>query len=50
MLIIGLIGMKIIAQTIARPVRALRDAMDEVGEGDLDVEVQVDDASEIGRL
>ena len=49
-LIVGLIGMKVVAQNIARPVRTLRDALDRVGEGDTDVEVQVDDASEIGRL
>jgi adenylate cyclase len=49
-LVIGLIGMKVVAQTIARPVRTLRQAMDRVGEGDIDVGVRVDDASEIGRL
>jgi len=49
-LVIGLIGMKVVAQNIARPVRTLRDAIDRVGEGDTDVEVPVDDASEVGRL
>ena len=49
-LIIGLLGMKVVAQNIARPVRRLRDAMDRVGEGDIDFDVDVDDASEIGRL
>src|SRR5215217_1131688 len=49
-LIIGLLGMKVVAQNIARPVRRLRDAMDRVGEGDIDFDVEVDDASEIGRL
>jgi adenylate cyclase len=49
-LVIGFLGMKAVAHAIARPVRSLRDAMDAVGEGRTDVEVQVDDASEIGRL
>ena len=49
-LVIGLVGMKVVAHNISRPVRALREAMDRVGEGDHDVEVKVDDASEIGRL
>jgi adenylate cyclase len=49
-LVIGLLGMKAVAHSIASPVRTLRDAMDRVGEGHTDVEVQVDDASEIGRL
>jgi adenylate cyclase len=49
-IVIGLVGMKVVAQNIARPIRRLRDAMDRVGEGDIDIEVEVDDASEIGRL
>jgi adenylate cyclase len=49
-LVIGLVGMKVVAQNIARPIRTLRDAMDRVGEGHIDFDVQVDDASEIGRL
>jgi adenylate cyclase len=49
-IVIGLIGMKVVAQNIARPIRALRDAMDRVGEGDIEFDVKVDDASEIGRL
>jgi adenylate cyclase len=49
-LLVGLFGMKVVAQNIASPVRRLRDAMDRVGEGDIDIEVEVDDASEIGRL
>jgi len=49
-LVTGLFGMKVVAQNIARPVRSLRHAMDRVGEGDLGVEVEVNDASEIGRL
>ena len=49
-LVIGLVGMKVVAQNIARPVRKLRDAMDRVGTGDIDFDVEVDDASEVGRL
>lgn len=49
-LVIGLLGMKVVAQNIARPVRKLRDAMDRVGTGDIDFDVEVDDASEVGRL
>ena len=49
-LIVGLLGMKAVAQAVSRPVRELRRALDEVGEGRTDVEVEVNDASEIGRL
>jgi adenylate cyclase len=49
-LVTGYLGMKTVAHNIARPVRSLRQAMDRVGEGDIDVEVTVYDASEIGRL
>jgi adenylate cyclase len=49
-LVVGLLGMKTVAQAISKPVRDLRRAMDEVREGRTDVEVRVNDASEIGRL
>jgi adenylate cyclase len=49
-LVFGLFGMKAVAHAIARPVRTLREAMDQVREGRTDIEVKVDDASEIGRL
>jgi adenylate cyclase len=49
-LVVGLLGMKAVAQNIARPIRTLRDALERVGEGDIDFDVTVDDASEIGRL
>jgi adenylate cyclase len=49
-LIIGLLGMKAVAHAISRPVRDLRRALDDVGEGRTDIEVEVNDASEIGRL
>jgi adenylate cyclase len=46
----GALGMKLATQAVARPVRDLRRAMDAVGDGEHDVRVTVDDASEIGRL
>ena len=49
-LVVGLVGMRTVAQTISRPVRDLRRAMDRVAEGDIGLEVRVNDASEIGRL
>ena len=49
-LVIGLLGMKAVAHAISNPVRDLRRALDQVGEGRTDVEVEVNDASEIGRL
>jgi adenylate cyclase len=49
-LVTGFLGMKAVAHGIARPVRKLREAMDRVGDGRTDVEVKVNDASEIGRL
>jgi adenylate cyclase len=42
--------MKAVAHAISHPVRDLRRALDEVGEGRTDIEVEVNDASEIGRL
>src|SRR3712207_7878277 len=38
------------AHAISHPVRDLRRALDQVGEGRTDVQVEVNDASEIGRL
>jgi adenylate cyclase len=38
------------AQAVARPIRNLRTAMDKVGMGDTEVQVTVDDGSEVGRL
>ncbi len=49
-LLVGFIATKLATAGVTRPVRALREAVDAVGEGDLDVSVPVDDASEIGRL
>ena len=46
----GFIATKLATQSVARPVRDLRRAIDAVSSGDLDVSVPVDDGSEIGRL
>lgn len=46
----GLLATKLTTVSISRPLRELRDAADAVAEGDLDVRVTVDDASEVGRL
>ena len=46
----GFIATKLATQSVARPVRDLRRAIDAVTEGDLDVSVPVDDGSEVGRL
>ena len=39
-----------LAQYIARPIRALRDAAERVGEGDLDQQVDIDANDEMGQL
>ena len=49
-LVFGMVVMKLAAQAVSRPVRDLRRAMDAVAEGDADVSVPVNDASEIDRL
>jgi adenylate cyclase len=46
----GLIAIFIAAKSIAEPIRAVRSALARVQEGDTDVEVPVDDASEVGLL
>ncbi|HYF25847.1 MAG TPA: adenylate/guanylate cyclase domain-containing protein, partial [Baekduia sp.] len=46
----GLLATKLTTISISRPLRQLRDAADAVAEGDLEVRVAVDDASEVGRL
>jgi adenylate cyclase len=47
---VGLLGVVYVARSIADPVAAVRGAVGRVGEGDLDVRVEVDDGSEIGLL
>jgi adenylate cyclase len=49
-LVAGAIGIVAAAKSIAEPVRAVRRALARVEEGELDVEVTVDDASEVGLL
>jgi adenylate cyclase len=49
-LLAGFVATKLATQSVTRPVRALRRAVDAVGQGDLAVSVPVDDGSEIGRL
>ena len=50
---IGLLGVFIVMvlrRTVARPVNALREAANQVRDGDLDVQVAADQADEIGQL
>ncbi|GAC1315690.1 MAG: adenylate/guanylate cyclase domain-containing protein [Thermoleophilaceae bacterium] len=49
-LTVGLIAAVVSARAVAEPVCSVRDAMRRVEAGDLDVEVPVDDGSEIGLL
>jgi len=49
-LVVGATGIVAAAKSIAEPVRAVRRALARVEEGDIDVEVTVDDASEVGLL
>ncbi|HEX2087240.1 MAG TPA: adenylate/guanylate cyclase domain-containing protein [Solirubrobacteraceae bacterium] len=48
--LVGLMATKIATAAVTRPVRSMRRAVDRVRDGDLDVAVEVDDASELGRL
>jgi adenylate cyclase len=49
-LVVGLLAIVIAARSVADPLAALRLAVKRVESGDLDVEVAVDDGSEIGLL
>ena len=49
-LVVGAILVTLTANAVAQPLRGVRRALEAVAEGDFDVEVEVDDASEIGRL
>jgi adenylate cyclase len=49
-LCLGWIATSIVARAIADPLNSLRDAVDRIGEGDLDVRVPIDDSSEVGLL
>jgi adenylate cyclase len=46
----GALAIVAAAKSIAEPIRAVRGALARVQEGDIDVEVAVDDASEVGLL
>ncbi|MDQ3739786.1 MAG: adenylate/guanylate cyclase domain-containing protein [Actinomycetota bacterium] len=48
--VVVLVATKVASGAVTRPVRSMRKAIDRVREGDLDVEVAVDDGSELGRL
>ena len=47
---VGLLAIVLAARSVADPVGAVREALDRVGEGDLDARVAVDDGSEVGLL
>ena len=49
-LVIGLVATMIVARSIAEPVAAVRHAVGRVERGDFDVQLPVDDGSEIGLL
>lgn len=49
-IVIGGLSTSLIARTIGAPLRSMVDALHSVGEGRLDIEVQLDDAGEIGLV
>ncbi|MFI5778010.1 adenylate/guanylate cyclase domain-containing protein [Nocardia sp. NPDC051570] len=49
-LAVGVLTMATLARAVAAPLRTLRQALDGIAHGDLDVRVPVGSASEIGRL
>ena len=49
-LMAGLLAMTVAAKSVAEPLHSVRDALGEVERGRLDVEVPVDDASEVGLV
>lgn len=49
-LIVGLLATAIAIRSVSGPVRSVRNAVREVEQGELEVEVRVDDGSELGRL
>ena len=49
-LVVGFFATLIAARAIADPLTVLRSAVERVGEGDLSLEVPIDDASEVGML
>ena len=49
-LLVGSLSMRVAARSIADPVRSVRKGLERVEAGDLDVEVEVNDAGEVGVL
>jgi len=49
-LVVGSIAMMLVARSIGEPMRLMVAALQRVGQGDLDVAVEVDDIAEIGML
>ena len=49
-LLVGSLAMRVAARSIADPVRAVRKGLERIEAGDLDVEVEVNDAGEVGVL
>jgi adenylate cyclase len=49
-LVVGAGATALLARSVGTPLRHLRDALDHIGEGRLDVTLEVDDGSEIGLL
>ncbi len=47
---VGFFATMLTAKAIADPLRSMRDAVDRVASGDLEVQVRIDDASEVGML
>jgi adenylate cyclase len=49
-LVLGWIATTVVAHAITDPLSSLRNAVERIGEGDLDVRVPIDDSSEVGQL
>ncbi|HEY8769443.1 MAG TPA: adenylate/guanylate cyclase domain-containing protein [Thermoleophilaceae bacterium] len=49
-MVVGLLATVFAAKAIAEPLTAVRDGLERIGTGDLDVEVAVDDGSEVGLV
>jgi adenylate cyclase len=49
-LVFGVVAMKLVARSLAEPLRSVRDALARVEQGDLSADVAVDDGSEVGVL
>ena len=49
-LAVGWLATSIVAHAITEPLNSMREAVDQIAAGDLDVSVPIDDSSEVGRL